>query len=187
VCGDARREDDVDRSACSDERRPPPARRDVGAAGPMVQRWPCSAIFDALNRRNVRYVVVGGVAVVLHGHARLTADLDGTSTRIASIPDLIRLKLIAGRPPDLADIEALERIDAEGRMTGSEAPQPDGWDAHRRDQLSGDLRSTPLQRLRWLEAAIEFASRAGALPERAPPTVPDDDEVIDRATRRARP
>jgi len=33
-------------------------------------------IFEALNRADVRYVVVGGVAVVLHGHARLTADLD---------------------------------------------------------------------------------------------------------------
>jgi hypothetical protein len=33
-------------------------------------------IFEALNRNHVRYVVVGGVAVVLHGHARLTADLD---------------------------------------------------------------------------------------------------------------
>lgn len=33
-------------------------------------------IFEALNERGVRYVVVGGVAVVLHGHARLTLDLD---------------------------------------------------------------------------------------------------------------
>ena len=33
-------------------------------------------IFEALNRDDVRYVVVGGVAVVLHGYARLTADLD---------------------------------------------------------------------------------------------------------------
>jgi hypothetical protein len=32
--------------------------------------------FEALNARNVRYVVVGGVAVVLHGYARLTVDLD---------------------------------------------------------------------------------------------------------------
>lgn len=33
-------------------------------------------IFAALDRAGVRYVTVGGVAVVLHGHARLTADLD---------------------------------------------------------------------------------------------------------------
>jgi hypothetical protein len=33
-------------------------------------------ILDALNRADVRYLVVGGVAVVLHGHLRTTADLD---------------------------------------------------------------------------------------------------------------
>lgn len=33
-------------------------------------------VFSALNAGGVRYVVVGGVAVVLHGHARLTVDLD---------------------------------------------------------------------------------------------------------------
>jgi hypothetical protein len=33
-------------------------------------------IFAALERAGVRYVTVGGVAVVLHGHARLTADLN---------------------------------------------------------------------------------------------------------------
>ena len=33
-------------------------------------------IFEALNDGDVRYVVVGGVATVLHGFARLTADLD---------------------------------------------------------------------------------------------------------------
>jgi hypothetical protein len=33
-------------------------------------------IFTALNRAQVRYVVVGGVAMVLHGHARLTVDID---------------------------------------------------------------------------------------------------------------
>lgn len=37
---------------------------------------PLEVIFDALNRASVRYVVVGGVAVVLHGFARLTGDLD---------------------------------------------------------------------------------------------------------------
>lgn len=34
------------------------------------------AIFAALERAQVRYLVVGGVAVVLHGHPRFTADLD---------------------------------------------------------------------------------------------------------------
>jgi hypothetical protein len=33
-------------------------------------------IFAALESAQVRYVTVGGVAVVLHGHARFTADLD---------------------------------------------------------------------------------------------------------------
>ena len=33
-------------------------------------------VIDAFNRRKVDYVVVGGLAVVLHGHPRLTADID---------------------------------------------------------------------------------------------------------------
>jgi len=33
-------------------------------------------IFRALDEADVRYLVVGGVAVVLHGHPRFTADLD---------------------------------------------------------------------------------------------------------------
>ncbi len=33
-------------------------------------------VFRALNDRGVRYLVAGGVAVVLHGYSRLTKDLD---------------------------------------------------------------------------------------------------------------
>jgi len=35
-----------------------------------------SEIFRALDDADARYLVVGGVAVVLHGHPRFTADLD---------------------------------------------------------------------------------------------------------------
>jgi hypothetical protein len=35
-----------------------------------------ASILKSLSDARVRYVVVGGVAVVLHGHLRLTADLD---------------------------------------------------------------------------------------------------------------
>jgi len=34
------------------------------------------AVFRALEAAGVRYVVVGGLAVVLHGHPRMTVDLD---------------------------------------------------------------------------------------------------------------
>jgi hypothetical protein len=33
-------------------------------------------VFEVLNDAQVRYVVVGGLATVLHGYARLTADID---------------------------------------------------------------------------------------------------------------
>ena len=33
-------------------------------------------IFQILNTAEVRYVIVGGLATVLHGYARLTADVD---------------------------------------------------------------------------------------------------------------
>lgn len=33
-------------------------------------------LFEHLNEANVRYIVVGGLAVVLHGHTRLTVDVD---------------------------------------------------------------------------------------------------------------
>ena len=40
------------------------------------QRGDLERIFAALEASGARYLVVGGVAVVLHGHPRFTADLD---------------------------------------------------------------------------------------------------------------
>lgn len=39
----------------------------------------------------------------------------------------------------------------------------DGWEQHREDRLRRTASATPLQRLRWLEEAIAFAQRTGAL------------------------
>ena len=41
-----------------------------------------------------------------------------------------------------------------------------GWEAHQREKLEGVLKTSPAERLRWLEQAIEFAFRVGALPRR---------------------
>jgi len=41
---------------------------------------------------------------------RVEVQLDSTSTRVVSLPDLIAMKRAAGRPQDLADVEALERL-----------------------------------------------------------------------------
>ncbi len=163
-------------------------------------------VFKALNDAGVRYVVVGGVAVVLHGHARLTVDVDlivdlnrdqaakaidtlvglgfrprvpvdprefadpsireswirdrgmmvfsmidpsnpmrvvdlfvshpvpfddlwsrsvsmdlaGTTVRVASIPDLITMKRLAGRPLDQDDIRQLEIIERKRKGSSDE-------------------------------------------------------------------
>ena len=61
-------------------------------------------VFSALEQARVRYLVVGGVAVVLHGHLRVTADLD-------LVVDLeLTNARAAGRAKDLQDADALTAI-----------------------------------------------------------------------------
>ena len=45
-----------------------------------------------------------------------------------------------------------------------------GWEAHRQAELEAWSRTTPEQRLAWLEAAIEFARRAAGLASPREPT-----------------
>jgi hypothetical protein len=40
----------------------------------------------------------------------------------------------------------------------------DPWEAHRDEQIDAWLRTTPAQRLAWLEDAIAFARHVGAHP-----------------------
>ncbi|MEX1311252.1 MAG: hypothetical protein AB1Z65_12585 [Candidatus Sulfomarinibacteraceae bacterium] len=60
----------------------------------MAQRF--VPVLKALNDAGVRYLVVGGVAVVLHGHLRTTGDLV--------------LKRAAGRAQDIEDVAFFESI-----------------------------------------------------------------------------
>jgi hypothetical protein len=84
-------------------------------------------IFDALQRGQVRYLVVGGVAVVLNGHPRFTADLDRVvaldpGNARAAIAGLARLGYRPRAPVDgalFADPEAWRRPD--GCLAGAHA------------------------------------------------------------------
>jgi hypothetical protein len=49
----------------------------------------------------------------------------------------------------------------------SERERPSVWESHRREQLRARASTTPARRLAWLEEAIAFARRAGALPGRS--------------------
>lgn len=50
------------------------------------------------------------------------------------------------------------------QVSGADGAWEGGWQAHRRRQVEAWSATTPAQRLAWLEEAIAFAHRAGALP-----------------------
>jgi len=74
-------------------------------------------IFVALNASGSRYVVVGGVAAVLHGHVRLTADVDvivdlEPSAASAALEALTRIGLEPRAPvPVAAFVDPLVRAE----------------------------------------------------------------------------
>ncbi len=49
------------------------------------------------------------------------------------------------------------------KPTSTEDTWPVSWEASRKAQLREMARSTPAQRLRWLEQALRLASESGAL------------------------
>lgn len=75
-----------------------------------------SDVFDGLEREHARYVIVSGVAVVLHGHARPIADLDividpkpEESARVMRV--LSTLGFIASIPLPLSMVTVLRMFD----------------------------------------------------------------------------
>ncbi len=91
----------------------PHAQAGRSCAPSLIEVSMFESVFAALTVANVRYVVVGGVAVVLHGHPRLTADLDlvvdlAPDAAAAAIDALLGLGLVSRlpvEPHDFADPE----------------------------------------------------------------------------------
>lgn len=80
------------------------------------------AIARALGDANVRYLIVGGLAVAAHGYGRVTFDFDveydnalagqilpGLEVRFVRLETLLRMKEMAGREKDLDDVRQLTR------------------------------------------------------------------------------
>ena len=90
-------------------------------------------VYRSLNKHNVKYLLVGGMAEVLHGSPRVTKDVDvltkikgvtfkegwkkksigkigGAPIYMLGLSDLIRAKKASGREIDLQDVKILEEI-----------------------------------------------------------------------------
>jgi predicted nucleotidyltransferase len=83
-------------------------------------------LFRQLNKKRIDYVVVGGVALVMHGVVRFTADLDlmlhldavdmklgNLTLPVISVEDMIIMKKRSDRPQDAEDIKALRGLQAD--------------------------------------------------------------------------
>ena len=63
-------------------------------------------IFKALNKAKVKYVLIGGLASVLHGAPRTTVDIDiAVEPRKKNLEALIKALVIAGLDPETDNID----------------------------------------------------------------------------------
>lgn len=81
----------------------------------MAEELTFAKLFRALNASGTRYVVVGGLAVVLHGHQRLTSDtdliIDLAAGPAARLLETLRVLGFVPRVP----VDPLQFADAEQR------------------------------------------------------------------------
>jgi len=56
---------------------------------------------------DVRFLVVGGFALAVHGYPRATVDIDGLEVPFIGRDDLLTNKRATGRAKDLADVDYL--------------------------------------------------------------------------------
>ena len=82
------------------------------------------AIVQALNREQVQYLIVGGLAVNAHGYARLTRDLDlvlrlDPTNALRGLQCLLQIgyhMAVPAKPEDFADAATRERWRSEKNM-----------------------------------------------------------------------
>jgi hypothetical protein len=102
----------------------------------MITPATFSDVFELLERSNVRYVVVSGVAVVLHGHVRPLADLDivigavpGEQER--AVQTLMMAGFLPSIPVPLAMLTVLRMFDQSEReidvFRNYHVPFPELW------------------------------------------------------------
>lgn len=62
-------------------------------------------LLSAFHAHGVRYLIMGGYAMIFHAQPRVTRDIEAY---FISKDDLIAAKLASGRPQDLADVSAIQ-------------------------------------------------------------------------------
>ena len=114
-------------------------------------------VFDRLERDGVRYVVLSGVAVVLHGHARAVADLDiaidpAPEEAARALRALACAGFVPSLPLPLTMLSVLRTFDPAGRevdvFVRYHIPFDDLWaEAERRNVGGGIARVISLEHL----------------------------------------
>jgi predicted nucleotidyltransferase len=79
-----------------------------------------------LHDQRVEFVLIGGVAAVIHGSGSEEVEAFGVTLRVVTLDGLIHLKRAAGRPKDLESIAELEALrDERDRPSGCLPPVSD--------------------------------------------------------------